>query len=91
MLVPKGIPLALGQEIRMPDYRIYLISEGHIKAGYDFTFETDDEARLQARSMLGMYTGAEVWIGTTLVSTEVSNPTSEADCPQADSGSCAAV
>jgi hypothetical protein len=41
----------------MTDYRIYLISDGHIKAGFDFNFETEEEARLQARSMLGNYSG----------------------------------
>ena len=54
----------------MPDYRIYLLSDGHIKAGYDYVFKTDEEARLQARSMLGKFTGAEVWLGTQRVCVE---------------------
>ena len=63
----------------MPDYRIYLISGGHIKAGYDYVFETDEEARSQARRMLGKYAGAEVWIGTKRICLEVLQTPPEAD------------
>jgi hypothetical protein len=55
----------------MPDYRIYMIKNGHIAAGYDFNCETDEQARAEARSMLRTYKTAEVWAGTRRVSVEV--------------------
>jgi hypothetical protein len=48
----------------MSNYRIYLVSGGHIKAGYDFECETDAYAITQAEAMLGEHTTAEVWLGT---------------------------
>jgi hypothetical protein len=58
----------------MPDYRIYMIKNGHIAAGYDFSFDTDEQARAEARSMLGTYATAEVWAGTRRVGVEVKAP-----------------
>jgi hypothetical protein len=48
----------------MSHYRIYLVSGGHIKAGYDFECATDAYAMTQAQTMRGEHTTAEVWIGT---------------------------
>lgn len=73
----------------MTDYRIYLISDGRIKAGYDYTYETNEEACAQARSMLGKYKVSEVWIGKKRICVEVLNTSSHADEPQPVTGSTA--
>jgi hypothetical protein len=60
-------------EADVPNYRIYMIGAGHIKAGYDFQCETDAFALSEAQSMLGEYLTAEVWLGTTLIGAVVLN------------------
>jgi hypothetical protein len=71
----------------MPNYRIYMMSDGHIKAGYDFDCETDAYALSEAQSLLGEYLTAEVWIGTRQVGTVALETPVQPSRRQADPGS----